>query len=1443
MTVMLKSLRITSELDGAPYAQGANMVVEANRRLIESDKQRGAALAQADAALQKLAPSLASISKALVPGYTEAARFNTELQRLANSFDRSTDVARYADLYERLAVKYNMVADAASLVAANHVKLAPVIEEVNRKLIAQVEIAERAARASAQQSAAQSYQTGINERLGVRTDFGTEARASDIAAYATEMDRLAARFDPLAAAAQTYSAQMAELGRALSVGAISQDAYARAANAAADVYEKAASKISAVTSAVGTGGDVVTKSARDSAQAFIAEAEAVERVTRELERRAAVAAEKQQIFERSLFRVDQSRINDLLGVRDAPAPGSAARQSAQVFMADQAAADATAELQMSIDRLRASLDPAEAAWQRFNAGVEEAKRLMAAHGDIDLYRRNVAALQQELQNTPQRQGGGGVSPQQLLGIGGAGRSARDSAAAFEEQAREVDRLSVAAKLLRLEIDPLGEAQRRLAETQRDLNQMQALGLITTDELAAGMASANTRFERTREYVGHIGTGVRLTQHELANLSYQFNDIAVMLASGQAPFMMLMQQGMQIGQIIGPQGLGGGVRALGSGIMSFLVNPINLAVIGLATAASAASYFFGHMFTGGEKIADMLTRHNDRLRELGDSYGEVGRRAAEISLRPKVVVEFEAEASLADAEKRLRSEVEKMVNRANLQPYAMRSESAAFAYLKVDPNLEMFRQEIDKISQGLKTGTADIDAFQARVVDMINLDPDNSGLQEAGANVIKYSAELAELGRTAEATRRALDPLQRAMIRRAALTSELIGTAPGNASLYSMIPDMRGPRQQLEDTYRAILANATGMEQVRGAAVLYQRALANLEEQQAKIVDLARLELDALNAKSPADKARIAAERERINMIGEAIDAEERNIRVVNAGRLAYEQAAAAIDEANRNRAESARDAVASLRLDIELQGRSAGAIAEAKANWQAFLDLRQQAEQNGIAFDTAQLNRLKDINAELGRLSSLQTMRAAVPDMRSPRQRIEDEYLNAVENADTMGQITEATDARAKALEYLNAETAKSVALARLELEAISARSPADKARIAAERERIAAMNTAADAMDVDIKAQNAAAQAYAQATFAITEQNRTRLRAANDNLRQARLEANLVGATQSEQMEARANLQAYLDLQRQAEDNGIAFDTAQLERLKAINAELAALNHLVAERKMAFDIGEERRLLGMTGREGEIYKRLTGAGIAAGSDAFERLAEDLRELHEIEQSFGYGFRRGFEDATDAASDFASTTRQAITGTFSQLEDGWVNFAKTGKIELDDLYDHAIEFASKLAWQFAMSGLMNLAQDGTGGFNLAGLFGLPSPAVPSLYAAGGAFHRGEVHAFARGGAFMNTVVSQPTYFAYGAGDIGMMGEAGPEAVMPLRRMASGKLGVEAMGGGGGVVVNFAPVTHVDARGAAPGMAGQLARMLDQRDEAFRRQLPALVRDARQRSKV
>ncbi len=91
-------------------------------------------------------------------------------------------------------------------------------------------------------------------------------------------------------------------------------------------------------------------------------------------------------------------------------------------------------------------------------------------------------------------------------------------------------------------------------------------------------------------------------------------------------------------------------------------------------------------------------------------------------------------------------------------------------------------------------------------------------------------------------------------------------------------------------------------------------------------------------------------------------------------------------------------------------------------------------------------------------------------------------------------------------------------------------------------------------------------------------------------------------------------------------------------------------------------------------------------------------------------------------------------------------------------------------------------------QNQLGGLVASGIEGVVGAAVP--FANGAGFTQGRVMPFANGG-----VVSGATLFPM-RGGTGLMGEAGPEAIMPLSRGSDGRLGVRAEGRGSSVTVNM-----------------------------------------------
>jgi tape measure domain-containing protein len=89
--------------------------------------------------------------------------------------------------------------------------------------------------------------------------------------------------------------------------------------------------------------------------------------------------------------------------------------------------------------------------------------------------------------------------------------------------------------------------------------------------------------------------------------------------------------------------------------------------------------------------------------------------------------------------------------------------------------------------------------------------------------------------------------------------------------------------------------------------------------------------------------------------------------------------------------------------------------------------------------------------------------------------------------------------------------------------------------------------------------------------------------------------------------------------------------------------------------------------------------------------------------------------------------------------------------------------------------------------------------------------------------YAAGGAFTNRVVSEPTYFRHGGG-LGLMGEAGPEAIVPLARGGDGRLGISAFGGQGAAAAVYVIVenhTNEEARveESSDGSDNQIRRIV------------------------
>lgn len=166
----------------------------------------------------------------------------------------------------------------------------------------------------------------------------------------------------------------------------------------------------------------------------------------------------------------------------------------------------------------------------------------------------------------------------------------------------------------------------------------------------------------------------------------------------------------------------------------------------------------------------------------------------------------------------------------------------------------------------------------------------------------------------------------------------------------------------------------------------------------------------------------------------------------------------------------------------------------------------------------------------------------------------------------------------------------------------------------------------------------------------------------------------------------------------------------------------------------------------------------------------------------------------------DNLGTYNAQMQSGMLSVFSTVESALTNFVSGTKSSFKDL---AVSVLKQIAVMLAKIAIMKAAMA------VVGMVSGSASATPTTtpgYSAGdlgsglklnnakgNAFTGSGIAKFAKGSAFTNSVVTRPTTFAFASGGAfnnGLMGEAGPEAVMPLTRTANGNLGVETSGTGG-----------------------------------------------------
>lgn len=230
--IVLRSLRVSSDLDASGYTRGAREMADAQAQLSAGNRMVVVTLAEANQKVSQAGDPVARLSRTYVDGRAEALKFEQGLRSLNRALEAGRVDGNLAQqIYQGMTQKLGMVADGTGIAAQGFTKLGTVVENVNRNIVQGTAATERfiqiARQAQVEANAAQAAtanQGRFNQLLGVSSGPVTSARDSasvfldaDRAAeraagdYQRRLAAIRAEIDPITAATERLNAELAEM--------------------------------------------------------------------------------------------------------------------------------------------------------------------------------------------------------------------------------------------------------------------------------------------------------------------------------------------------------------------------------------------------------------------------------------------------------------------------------------------------------------------------------------------------------------------------------------------------------------------------------------------------------------------------------------------------------------------------------------------------------------------------------------------------------------------------------------------------------------------------------------------------------------------------------------------------------------------------------------------------------------------------------------------------------------------------------------------------------------------------------------------------------------------------------------------------------------------------------------------------------------------------------
>lgn len=464
----------------------------------------------------------------------------------------------------------------------------------------------------------------------------------------------------------------------------------------------------------------------------------------------------------------------------------------------------------AFDALRASVDPAFASMKRYQAIQAEVA------GVVERGEASQAAANIVLEQAAARYMGVATAADR------AEAAQRQTAAASQAEAAEVAALTARFTGLRASVDPAYASLLRFVDAERLTQAAVRAGAASQEEAAQVLDMLKAKYATTEAAAHQFGTTSRFMA---ANVTAQFNDIGVMLAAGQNPLQLALQQGTQLSQVfqMAGGGIGGTLGMLKSGLLG-LLSPTTLLTV--AIIAGGAALF--QWATGAGKASDEA---KDAKKATDDYAAALDKIGSDLSAATDLHDRYAAAVRSGSAQTIAALQSEATIRKALLaldQNDLQKAQADAAAKLALQlaqtaaasqaanaqiSNLQRLREQQEEFEKGTVAGlglgdvTTDIEAAETGLAAaLVNLKEMRDTAKRTG---LEFDLNKAKI----EGNQKAIEAAEKALAEMAAGTTTLVagfdGASASAAGMIGPLEQALGIAQSLEATVNGIAFSNIG----------------------------------------------------------------------------------------------------------------------------------------------------------------------------------------------------------------------------------------------------------------------------------------------------------------------------------------------------------------------------------------------------------------------------------------------------------------------------------------------------------------------------------------------------------------------------------------------------------------------------------------------------------